>query len=273
MAWGGMNEAGLIISTLNLPRKTKMPISDQRPQLNGPFWVQYQLDNCATVAEVIASDSRVRIAPNEQSHYLVCDKKGNCVVIEFLGGKMVYHTGGDLPVNVLTNSVYKESLEAWRTKKNQSEDSLRRFALAADELGKKHTFTDSRKMVDYAFQVLSLVSRSDTVWSIVFDNQEFQVYFISQGNQQRRWIDFKKLDFSSKTPVQMFDVFSPLAGNINNSLLPYSHQACFEQMKKAFHELVPSLSANDINSLLSTVESFPYAKSKVRRTVRKSNKQ
>jgi choloylglycine hydrolase len=100
MAWGGMNEAGLIISTMYLP-ETKTPVPDQRPPLNAGFWVQYQLDNYATVAEVIASDSCVRIKTTD--HYLVCDKNGNCAVIEFMDRKMVYHTGRDLPVNVLTN--------------------------------------------------------------------------------------------------------------------------------------------------------------------------
>jgi hypothetical protein len=241
MAWAGMNEAGLVISTMQLLGKTKMPVPDQRPQLSGPFWVQYQLDNCATVNQVMAGDSRVRIAPNEQSHYLVCDKEGNCAVIEFLNGKTVYHTGRNLKVNALTNSIYEEALTAWRTKKKRVGESLFRFALVADELGKKQTFPDKQSLVDRAFRILSRVSRPDTAWSIVFANRELQVHFISRKNRRMRRIDLKKLDFSSETPVRMLDVHAALSGDISDRLAPYSHEAGFNQMRKAFHEFAPTI--------------------------------
>lgn len=73
--------------------------------------------------------------------------------------------------------------------------------------------SDSRVRIT-AFYILSLVSTPITVWSMVFDNQELQVYFVSQRNQQMRKIDFGKLDFSNNTPVRMLDVHAPLAGDI-----------------------------------------------------------
>ncbi len=257
----GMNEAGLVISTMNLPQ-TKMPVPDQRPPLDNAFWVQYQLDNCATVEEVIASDSRVRITPTPPggNHYLVCDKKGDCAVIEFLDGKMVYYTGGNLPVNVLTNSTYKESVKAWRENKLYGE-SIPRFARAADQVKNKYMFASNKATIYYAFYTLSVISTPITVWSVVFDNQELQVYFISQRNQQMRCIDFKKLDFSSKTPVLMLDVHAQLAGDISDRLLPYSHQASLAQMKKAFNEFVPDMSDIEIEDILKFFEDFPYAES------------
>lgn len=258
MAWGGMNEAGLIISTMTLS-ETKMPAPDERPPLNSGFWVQYQLDNHATVEEVLASDSSVRIANTEKDHYLVCDKEGHCAVIEFLDGKMVYHTGGTLPVNVLTNSTYEKSIDAWQESKLYG-DSLPRFALAADEVGKKYTFASNNATIFYAFYILSLVSRPYTVWSIVFDNQELQVYFISQRNQQMRRIDFEKLDFSSKTPVRMLDVHASLAGDISASLLPYSHQASLDHLKKSFSVFAPSVPEEEVETLLKFFEGFPFAK-------------
>lgn len=258
MAWGGMNEAGLVISTMNLP-ETKMPTPDERPPLNSGFWVQYQLDNHATVEEVLASDLSVRIANTEKDHYLVCDKEGHCAVIEFPDGKMVYHTGKTLPVNVLTNSTYEKSIDAWRKNKLYG-DSLPRFALAADEVGKKYTFASNKATIFYAFYILSLVSRPYTIWSIVFDNQELQVYFISQRNQQMRRIDLKKLDFSSKTPVLMLDVHAPLAGDISASLLPYSHQASLDHLQKSFRVFAPGVPEEEVEALLKFFEGFPFAK-------------
>jgi len=111
LAWAGMNEAGLMISTMALP-ETRNPPADDRPPLGSSFWAQYQLDNHATVEEVIASDSRVRIA-DTVDHYLVCDRTGACVTVEYLEGEMVCHTGQSLPVKALTNSVYWDTVRDW----------------------------------------------------------------------------------------------------------------------------------------------------------------
>lgn len=112
LAWAGMNEAGLMISTMALDG-TENPAPDERPPLTSPFWIQYQLDNHSTVAQVLASESQVRIA-DYSDHYLVCDRTGDCATIEFLDGVLVYHTAETLPVKALTNSTYEESVSAWR---------------------------------------------------------------------------------------------------------------------------------------------------------------
>jgi penicillin V acylase-like amidase (Ntn superfamily) len=116
MAWAGMNEAGLVISTMALG-ETRNPPPDERPPLVSSFWAQYQLDNHSTVEEVIASDFQVRIA-DTVDHYLVCDRNGDCATIEFLEGKMVYHTGQSLPVSALTNSVYRETVRDWQEERH-----------------------------------------------------------------------------------------------------------------------------------------------------------
>jgi choloylglycine hydrolase len=94
LPYAGMNEAGLMISTLGL-NESRAPAPDDRFPLLSPLWVQYQLDNYSTVDEVIASDSQVRITmtapvnpPHPVDHFLVCDKRGECATIEFLDGKM-----------------------------------------------------------------------------------------------------------------------------------------------------------------------------------------
>ncbi len=111
MAWAGMNEAGLMISTMALG-ETQNPAPDERPPIGSSFWAQYQLDNHITVQEVITSDAQVRIA-DTVDHYLVCDSKGDCATIEFLEGKMVVHSGEALPVKALANSSYQESVRTW----------------------------------------------------------------------------------------------------------------------------------------------------------------
>jgi penicillin V acylase-like amidase (Ntn superfamily) len=110
LPWAGMNEAGLMISSMSLT-EAEEPAPDERTPLVSPLWVQYQLDNAATVGEVVASDSQIR-PTLEYGHYLVCDRTGECAVIEFLGGEMVVHRGAALPVQALANSSYQDSLTA-----------------------------------------------------------------------------------------------------------------------------------------------------------------
>jgi penicillin V acylase-like amidase (Ntn superfamily) len=111
MAWAGLNEAGLMISTMALGA-TQNPSPDERPPLASSFWAQYQLDNHSSIEEVIASDLLVRIN-DTVDHYLICDRTGDCATIEFLDGKLVAHTGEMLPVKALTNSTYQEAVDYW----------------------------------------------------------------------------------------------------------------------------------------------------------------
>jgi choloylglycine hydrolase len=257
MAWAGMNEAGLMISTMALD-KTENPAADARPPLASPFWAQYQLDNHSTIDEVIASDSRVRIA-DTVDHYLVCDRKGNCATIEFLGGKMVYHTGDSLPVKALTNSTYEESVKAWQEGEGALRgSSLRRFAQAADRV-KSFEPTTAESAVDYAFDTLAAVAFENNAWRIVFDPVNLRVHFRTNRNPQRRYVEFSKLDFSGRTPVMMLDVHANLSGDVSDDLVVYSHEVSLKHTIDFFEkyervDYPPAL----LDALLQRVESFPY---------------
>ncbi len=137
---GGINEAGLVIELMWLS-ETRYPTPDSRSGLDCLQWVQYQLDNFSTVAEVIASDSKIRIVSTETPlHYLVCNSTGTCASIEFLDGKMVSHSGKTMPFKVLTNSTYAQSVEFLKqhgrfggtTPIGNTSGSLDRFARAAN---------------------------------------------------------------------------------------------------------------------------------------------
>lgn len=99
-----------MISTMSLV-ETEEPAPDERPPLTAPFWVQYQLDSAGTVEEVIANDAVVRVT-DAYDHYLVCDRTGDCAVIEFPDGEMVVYTSPTLPTRTLANSTYEDSLAA-----------------------------------------------------------------------------------------------------------------------------------------------------------------
>jgi len=200
--FGGMNEAGLVIEMM-MHLETRYPEPDSRKAIAMTPWIQYQLDNFSTVEEVIASDSKIRIMSPETRypiHYLVCDKKGDCVSIEFMDGKLVCHTKESMPTKVLTNSTYSESIRYWKQGIIPEDDPLAahyRFIHAANMV-KNYDPKTTTSAVDYAFKILSnpKVKQSHTMWSIVYDIEKFRIYFLTDTNQKIRYIDLKPFDFS-----------------------------------------------------------------------------
>jgi choloylglycine hydrolase len=224
----GMNEAGLVVAGMSLAG-TLYPATDSRPGVNNLQWRQYQLDNHSTVDEVIASDSKIRILSKGslKTHFLVSDKSGKCAVIEFLGRRMVVYTGETMPVMALTNSRYAESLGYWKKGVAPRFDkwkSLTRFILASNMLREYRT-EPSRPPVNYAFDILSQVSLSIlTKWSVVYDQNNLRVHFITYNNKKIRTVDLNKFDFSCRTPVRVLDANADLAGDVTAKFQDYTQK-------------------------------------------------
>jgi len=194
-ATGGMNEKGLVVELMWL-NETRYPAADARPELGTLEWVQYQLDTAATVADVIASGTKVRITERGAPlHYLVADANGDVAAIEFLDGAMVVHRGRQLPVAALANDPYDSSLAAMRRGAGD------RFARAAHAL-------DGVTTVAGAFKVLDGVAQPTTRWSIVYDIRNRAVSWRTSVNREPRSIRYASLDFTCATPVQIADIDS-----------------------------------------------------------------
>ena len=111
--FGGMNEAGLVIGSMEL-LNSEFPKPDERVPLTLGTWAQYVLDTCGNVQEAIRLDSKVRIEDSAPpSHFLIADADGNCAALEWLDGKFVYRTGDDLPVKAMTNMRYERALASY----------------------------------------------------------------------------------------------------------------------------------------------------------------
>ncbi|WP_378143720.1 linear amide C-N hydrolase [Cnuibacter sp. UC19_7] len=108
--WGlgtvdGINDRGLGVHALYLdPEDVAFPEPDGRPSVANAMWVQYLLDNYATVAEAVADIDRVRItSPTFRGmqlgvHIALEDAGGDSAIIEPLGGEMVVHHGREYTV-------------------------------------------------------------------------------------------------------------------------------------------------------------------------------
>jgi penicillin V acylase-like amidase (Ntn superfamily) len=257
--WGGMNEAGLVITTLWLDG-SQPPEPDERPWLYSGWWRQYLLDNFSTVEEVIASDSLVRIKEFVE-HFLVSDRSGNCASIEFIDGKMVYNIGKTMPVNCLTNNTYEESIKSWQNYKlpnlpdAEYKGSLLRFQIAAD-LVTKYKSTNSEPALSYAFATLKEVEGSITQWSIVFDTENIKIYFRTKTHPEVRYINLQDLDFSCKTPIKMLDVHEKLSGDITHQLTPYSSKLHFNHALHAWNKWGVNINPDTLRKQINYLESY-----------------
>jgi choloylglycine hydrolase len=225
---GGMNEAGLVVEAMALS-ETRYPERDQRPYLGSALqWRQYLLDTCATVAEVVAADKKVRISNLQTGlgvHVLVLDQKGDCALIEFLEGRMRVHTGSDLPVAVATNDTYANSLRYLRKGRApllDSGDSIARFITAAGRHRDCRART-TEEMISFAFDTLAAVASGRTQWRIVYDNRNMKVHFLTRSGPRLRHIDLSRMDFSRATPVKVMDANIDLSGDVTAAFTDYTY--------------------------------------------------
>lgn len=240
MPHGGMNEKGLVVELMWL-QGTSYPATDQRAAVNELQWVQYQLDNCSSIEEVIATDKLIRIDRNNAAplHFLIADASGKAATIEFLNGKMVVHKGKDLRYPVLTNSTYESSLQQLdpATRSKEPSNSFDRFTQACSLLQQYQTGNSNAAPVDYAFTMLNKVSQSQyTKWSIVYDITNKKIEFITLGNEKRRNISFADLDFQCNGSGKFVDINAALQGDLAGRLTPLSAEQNLKVIRQSATE-------------------------------------
>jgi choloylglycine hydrolase len=207
---------------------TEYPPADGRPAANEVQWIQYQLDNFETVEQVIASDEKIRIGQNStQLHYMVCDRYGNTAAIEFLHGKMKVYTGDRMPVRVLTNSTYEQSLEYLdRPDSNEYDFSLVRFKIATEKV-RQYYKNKPEAIIDYSFDILESVcfdpqSKFSTKWSIVYDIENMKIYFKTLAHPAIKTIEINNLDFTCGQSSPVLDMAIEEAGDVTDDFIDYT---------------------------------------------------
>jgi penicillin V acylase-like amidase (Ntn superfamily) len=239
----GMNLSGLVIAQMWL-EGTRYPAADSRPALSVLTWIQYQLDNCATVEEVLRTDSSVRISTSSSPlHFLVADRTGDAAVIEFLSERMVVHRADSLPFQVLTNSTYDESLANLRQYVGfggtypipSSSGSLSRFVRIADRIV-RYNAQDPTPIVDYAFATLSSVAQTSTQWTIVYDITERKVYFRTKQSGEIKSVQAGGLDFLCRTTSKLLDINIAAGGDVTALFQLYTRAANRDLIYRAYRE-------------------------------------
>jgi penicillin V acylase-like amidase (Ntn superfamily) len=227
---GGINEAGLVIEELSA--RMQYPPSDGRRGLNEFQWIQYHLDTCRTVKEVLKGAAEVRVFGLLLGlHYLVADRKGNVGVVEFIKGKTVSYSGDSLPFAVLSNDTYEQSLGYLKLYQGfggertvpAGPESGERFVRAAAAL-REYQSLGQRPLLDYAFVILKSVAQEDTQWSIVYNIPRRLVFFKTKKRRRYKIIPLEGLDFSCRSPALVLSVTTESAGNLGRYLVPYDPQ-------------------------------------------------
>ena len=226
----GMNEKGLVANLLWLP-ETEYPVRDQsKPGLAITAWVQYMLDNFATVDEAVAfidentfqvvSDLMPDGSRLATLHLSISDATGDCAIFEYTGGKLtVYHSK---EYKVMTNSpTYNKQLalnEYWKSigglsflpGTNRPSD---RFARASFYINALPQTDDVRIAIASVFSVIRNTSVpygistpefpeiSTTQWRTVSDSKNLLYFFESSLTPNTFWVNLRETDLSEGAPV------------------------------------------------------------------------
>ncbi len=229
MPLGGTNEKGLTIEIMWLDG-SEYPASSTLPALNELQWIQYLLDNAASVAEAVTLAQAVRISPVvAEVHYLACDLTGACASFEYVAKKLVIHEGTKAPITVLTNDTYADSILSLKQYLGfggsqalpKGIASLSRFARAA---GQVQAFDPAKvaSPIDYAFQTLASVEQPGyTTWNIVYEPANHRVHFRTAGMPALKEIDTSKFDYSCKKGAQYVDMKVKTTGDVTGDFAVY----------------------------------------------------
>lgn len=222
---GGINEAGLVVEQTTL-WQTQYPALDERPALGELQFIQYLLDTCCTVQEALAAATVVRIDQSISSlHYLLADRNGDQVILEFLDGRLIVHNG-KLSIPIIANTIYEEAIleilresNSWEDRSGSERNSIDRFRIVYEALNALEKQTPD---MDFAFMALAAARREDTVYSLVYDLNQLELEVITQRNQERIQIRLEAFDFSVEAPAQTADLQKLQANHVRDQFVNYS---------------------------------------------------
>lgn len=221
---GGMNEKGLVVEHLFL-EESVYEQSDERPGLMSHQWIQYMLDTCATVNEIIQSCSRVRISDVNYKfpiHFNTIDRNGDSAIFEFINGQMLVYKNENCEAGVLSNSAFENSIKQTESINSESKktcptdvtNSIERF-WKANQLVKNYI---GQEIIEYSFSILDAVS-NNTQWKIVYDIKNLKIFYRTNSNKKVRTMNVIDYDFTYSTSRTIDINKNP---NVNNNWVIYN---------------------------------------------------
>ena len=240
----GMNEKGLVANLLWLAESSYPQWNGEKPALSIAAWVQYMLDNFATVSEAVSeiekntfdvvSDMMPDGTRMATLHLSISDATGDNAIFEYIDGKLNIHHNRSY--QVMTKSpVFDQQLaldDYWKTiggttflpGTNRAADRFVRASFYINAIPKTE---DTRTALASVFSVIRNTSVpfgistpdqpniSSTRWRTVSDQKDKVYYFESTLYPNVFWVDFKDVDFSEKASVKKLNLLDgkTYAGN------------------------------------------------------------
>ena len=243
----GMNETGLTIGSM-WHAVDAPPAPAGSELINELQWIQFQLDQCASVRDVIQRLDDVRLSVAKYPmHYLVSDPSGDAAIVEHDGeGFVAYESPNAL---ACSNAPFLETLDYFGRLEHLRSEQVRIWQPILDRAAKamllSREFRDRDSglpAVDYAFGALDQVRLqvgmrdlfnwlgkglppSQTFWQIVFDGTRKIIYFRSPGRKNLRWINLPELDLSPGAAAAVLDVQTPQTGDVTDLFETYTRAA------------------------------------------------
>ncbi|MFN4015984.1 MAG: linear amide C-N hydrolase [Reyranella sp.] len=242
----GMNVKGLVANLLYLAESQYPKPVQGKPYISLSTWLQYALDNFATVAEAVEGLRKEPFnvlappLPNgapSTLHLSLSDASGDSAILEYVNGKLVIHHGKQYVV--MTNSpIYSEQLALnayWEgiggltflPGTNRAADRFARasFLLGAIPRVRDPNYIKGVPAQSFTFQAVASVMSvmravsvplgittpdqpniSSTLWRTVSDQKNLVYYFDSATRPNTFWVSFDKLDLKSGAPVRKLTI-------------------------------------------------------------------
>lgn len=236
----GMNEEGLAGHILWLAESNYGKPEASAVQLSQLIWLQYYLDNFATVAEAVewTNSTGVQIAqlfdPTGHLvptlHLAINDATGDSAIIEYTDGTpSVYHSRD---YKVMTNSpTFDKQLELAKEIKGLGGDKpLPGSTLASDRFARASFYVENQVQPKTQLQAMAAMfsiirnaaqpfrtpepgkpDASQTIWQVVADLTNKRYAFESTTRPNIVWIDFEKVSFAEGSKILKLDLVGKLA--------------------------------------------------------------
>ena len=166
MPFDGMNEYGLTIGMAAVPDEFLDDASydRSRPQIGSIGIIRQVLDHARNVDEALGLFGQYNIdfSGGPPIHYLIADRAGKAVLVEFYQGKMV-QLPNEAPWHLATNHLRCIA---------QGDGSCPRYHLLSERLAAQ----DGQLEPGEAMQLLSEVTQGLTQWSSVYDMSSGDIY-------------------------------------------------------------------------------------------------
>jgi choloylglycine hydrolase len=242
----GINEKGLVGNILYLAEADYGAPAEGRPRLSIAAWVQYVLDNYATVAEAVESLEAQPFSllapkmPNGREstlHLAISDASGDSAIFEYIGGKLVVHHGKQY--TVMTNSpTYDKQLALnayWQSiggtvflpGTNRAADRFARASFLINAIPKKLDPNYIKGVPEHSFEYQAVASVmsvmravsvplgittpdqpniASTLWRTAADQKNLVYYFDSSTRPNTFWVSLRKLDLKPGAPVRKLSI-------------------------------------------------------------------